>query len=345
MARSPFALAFVRCLRTAAVPTVATAILGWLASRWLRAPIEATAAAPGASSPWLHLPMFVAAIVAAMTAAVFWPAFAARRPGADWIERLQRGPLRGTGAVVAGALAVQFVLSLPLVLGVARLLGAPGRAVAHVALTPPAEAVLFAPGQSLEFATNAPFDAVELHLRPAAGPPTGALLPTRLRVFAGRERLAADTAGDDAEVAQTGQHFRLRFAQHRIETLRLEMTAGNVPLVFPPGSVTAVRSGTYSGAWNGVLAALLYLVPTFTALAVACLCGRRAGLPTVLAVIGVLIFVQTFGGAGPIDEVLPALLRGQWLPAGPLFWRSLPSLGAGSLAMIGAMLLVRTPRR
>jgi hypothetical protein len=51
------------------------------------------------------------------------------------------------------------------------------------------------------------------------------------------------------------------------------------------------------------------------------------------------------GGAGPADDALRGLLRGHWLPARSTFSQWLPSLAAGSLAMILTMVLRRRPRR
>jgi hypothetical protein len=90
---------------------------------------------------------------------------------------------------------------------------------------------------------------------------------------------------------------------------------------------------------------LVYVAPTFVALAAGCLCGTAAAIGTVLTVVITLLFVQTMGGAGPADDALRGLLRGHWLPARSTFSQWLPSLAAGSLAMILTMVLRRRPRR
>ena len=341
IARTPAGIAFVRCLRTAALPAVIAAAAGVAGSRWFAAPVSAVAASPGAETPWLQLPVIAAAAVCAFAAAWLWPLFAAGRPGADQVRRLQRGPLRGTGAVIAGALAAQLVLVLPLVLVGSRWFGAPAEAESRIALAPPADALLDGTGRPLEFAMGSPAAAVEVQLRPLAAPPRGALVPTRLEVLADGERLTADDGAPHAEVEQTGTLLRFRFAPRRITSLRIVQTAGNVPLVFPAGSVVVVGAERHSATWNAMLAAVLSVVPTFVALAIAALCGLRAALPTVAGVIGTLLFVQTLGGAGPADDALRAVMRGHWLPSTDVFLQSVPSLAAGSLAMIATMLLSR----
>ena len=338
--RTPLLLAFTRCLRVAGLPVLGTALLGFVMGRWLLAPIEGVDAAPGAGTPWLHLPLLTAAVACAMATASFWPMFAARRPGADWVARLQRGPLRGNGAAITGALLAQFCLSAPVVLVLPVLLGAPAEATAFVVFTSPPDALLVAPRQSLRFPAPAGLSAVEVQLRPLAAAPTGPLQPSRIEVLADGDPLPAN----DVAIDQTGQLIRLHFAARTITELHIVLVSGNVPLVFPNGSVTAVCTGSHSGAGNGLLVASAYLLPSFVALAIACLCGSAAALPTVLGVLGCLLFVQTLGGAGPADDALRALLRGHWLPSRIGFSQCLPSLAAGSVAMILAMVLQRKPR-
>jgi hypothetical protein len=338
-ARGPFALAFVRCLRVTALPVLAAAAAGALLRFLFGTPLAGLDAAPGAMTPWLHLPMLVAAFGCAAAAASFWPLFAARRPGRDQIERLQRGPLRGCGAALAGALLAQFVLTLPLTTGFARLLGAPATAVAHVPLDGPPLARLDAAQPRLTFPIG---EGVldEIRLRPLTAPPTGAWQPTRVRV-----RLDGEPATGEVVFEQAHQLVRVPAPPHAVHTLDLEFVAGTVPLWFLPGSVVAVQAGARPALWNGALAALAYLLPGFVALAIALLLGRMAALPTVLTTIGGLLFVQTIGGAGPADEAVRALLRGRWLLAGGTISSWLPSLATGSLAMIAAMLLRRRHRR
>jgi len=339
--RSPFALALGRCLRVATLPTLAAALVGAAMSRWFAAPIESVERSPAALSPWLQLPVFTAAALCAFAAAFFWPVFAARRPGADHVLRIQRGQLRGTGAVVAGAMVAQFVLTTPLVVALSHWLGAPSTARARVLVTPPADPLLDGVGERLVIRLPEPIVASAIDLRPLAAPPRGAMVPTTLEVFGDDERLAPANGEPAPAVDQTGRILRVAFPPRRIASLRITQTAGNVPVVFVDGSIAVVAAETRASTWNAVLAALLGLVPTFTALAVAAACGSRAALPTVACVIGGVLFVQTFAGAGAADDAMRAVLRGHWLPATGVFLQSVPSLAAGSLAMIVRMVLSR----
>lgn len=339
-ARSPAALTFVRCLRVAALPTLGITIAAMAGSRWFAPPVEAVEPSPAALSPWLQLPVFAAAALCAFTAAIFWPLFAARRDGADHVLRIQRGPLRGIGAVVLGALLAQLVLVLPLVVAASRWLGGPAEARARVVIAPPADPLLDGIGNRLTF-TFAPILASEIELRPLAAPPRGALSPTWLEVLADGERLPAANGALHVAIEQTGQILRLQFPPRRLASLQIVQTAGNVPVVLAEDSLAVVGAEPRSSLWNAVLAALLSLVPTFTALAVAAASGSRAALPTVSCVIGGLLFVQTFAGAGPVDDAMRAVMRGHWLPSTGAFLQSVPSLAAGSLAMIARMLLSR----
>jgi hypothetical protein len=333
--RRPLALTCRRCLAAATLPTLAAALAAVLLQQTLTTPLPGLAAAPGAMTPWLHLPLLVAAFACAARAAAFWPLFAARRPGADQVARLQRGPWRGCGAAVAGALLAQLVLTLPLTLLFARWLGAPATATAHVALSPPPAPLLDAGRSRLEFAVGGRVLG-ELQLRPFAAPPAGAWQATRVRV-----RLDGEPAPDELVFEQTLQLARLALPARAVDTLALEFVAGTVPLLFPRGTVVAVEAHARAGSWNGVAAALTWLLPSFVALAFGLVCGTAAGLPTVLTAIGGLLCVQTIGGAGPADDAVLALLRGHWLGTVDTFSTWIPSLAAGSLAMIGGMLLRR----
>ncbi|MBX3462024.1 MAG: hypothetical protein KF830_02550 [Planctomycetes bacterium] len=336
--RRPLALCCRACLAAAWLPTLAAAGLAVLLQAMLAVPLPGLADAPGARTPWLHLPLLVAAAACAARAAAFWPLVAARRQGADLVARLQRGPLRGCGAAVAGALLAQFVLTLPLATVFARWLGAPARAVVVVELPSPPRPLLAAGQPPLTFALGGR-RLREVHLRPLAGPPTGAFEPATVEVRCDGERIGTAT------LAESRQHVRIAAPPRPVQTLELTHAGGTVPLLFGPGSVTAVEAAERSAAWNGTTAAVVWLLPSFVALAVALLCGAHAALPTALTAAFGLLFVQTVGGAGPADAAVRALLRGHWVGATVPFSAWLPSLAAGSLAMIVAMLLRRRPGR
>ncbi len=290
-------------------------------------------------SPWLELPFAVAAAVVAGSTILLWPTFSQRRPGADWVERVQRGPLRGCGAALIGALVAQLALTLPLTTWLARGLGAPDAALAHVLLTPPAAAVLStdAPQLTIPCPTDRPLR--ELQLRPVAALPAAPLEPSRLQVRVDGTALPAELAFD-----QSGQLGRVAFEPRRVENIEIVLLAGNVPLFFADDSVTAVEHAERSGTANGCICAVVWLLPTFVAAAFGCLCGAVASTPTVLTVTFGLLFLLTVAGIGPGHPALLALLRGHWLPSAGIFTASASSLVAGSAAMIGAMLLRRRTR-
>ena len=338
--RGPFGLTFQRCLTQATVPTLAAALLSLLLARVLYPQQEELGDAPGAMTPWLTLPLFVAALTCACSAAIFWPTFADRRPGADWLQRLQRGRLHGCGAVALAVLCVQGLLSLPLVTLLAPGLGAPTTARAQLELEPPFAPMLDQQQRRLRF--QAPGIAcTELLLRPLASLPAGPMRRSKLAVFA--DGMPLTTA--EVAFAQTGQLVRVAFAATTFQRLDLELLEGTVPLFFPRGAVTVVAAAPRSGLWNGLCMTLLALVPTFVALAVGCLCGAKAAIPTVLTVIVSLLFLQTIGGLGPMSDALLLVMRGHWLPTASVFPACIPSLVVGSLAMILAMLLRSRLRR
>lgn len=339
--RSAAALALRRCLQNAWLPAVAGASGAFVGASLFAPQLGAGATAAGAMSAWLHLPLFVLAIACACTAVVLWPAFADRRPGADWLWRLQRGPLRGCGGALAGALLAQLLLTVPITTGLASALGAPATASAWYELRGPAQPLLNRQQRALVFEGPRGTLVRELHLRPLAALPGGDFQPSRLVVRADGELLT------DREIVfrQTGEFVLVPFAPRAIQRLELELVEGTVPLFFPAGSATLVGAAAIDTWWNGLLLALLGVVPTFVALAMACLCGAAAALPTVLVVVISLLFVQTIGGAGPMDVAVRHLLRGHWLPATGAFRACLPSLAVGAAAMIGAMLLRLRPRR
>jgi hypothetical protein len=289
--------------------------------------------APGAASPWLLLPLLVAATACTFAAALFWPTFALRRPGRAWVDRAQRGPLRGAGAAIAGALLAQCVLTVPLAIVLAPVLGAPAAAQLHVDLPPPAVPVIDAQHARLQFVVPTHEAIGELQLRPQVGLPSGAWIGTTLDVLVDGERLPAGTV----PIADDRQLARVTFASRVVRELTLVHTGGTVPLVFTPGTASVVGSDAHATAANAAWLALLALAPSFVALALGVFCGRAAGTPTVVAVVLAALLVQLVAGVGPFGNALLALFRGQWLGAEVVFQRCAPSLAVGCVAMILAM--------
>lgn len=340
--RGPFALTLRRCLQAAALPTLATATLGPLLQHWVL-PAPGRLDVGAAASPWLLLPTLVAAAVCALVAAAFWPLFARHRPGADLVRRLQRGRLQGATAVIAGALLAQGLLTAPVLLALPPLLGASARATASVTARATGGPLLAGeePTAKVVFTLPHPGPWRAITLRPLAGLPASALVPTQLQLRA-EDRSLGD---HHIVVDETGQMFRASFAPQRFATFEVRRTGGNVPLFFPPDGVTAQAADDHPGWWNGLLATLATLVPTLLALAIGCLCGRVAALPTVLTVIGAILFVMTVGEVGPSAAALRALLRGEWLAGTGVFATSLPTLAIGCAAMMVASLVQPWRRR
>ncbi|MBL8756677.1 MAG: hypothetical protein JNK15_25500 [Planctomycetes bacterium] len=308
----------------------AASVLWW----WSAPPALGTESAPAALSPLLALPLLVATAFVVATVLWFWPTFARRRPGQSLVERLQRGPLGGCGRALLGALLAQAVLTLPLLLALPALFGAPPFARAVVPLVADGAFELHEGQPRVGFALpDLPLQ--ELAVAPVALLPRGAFAPTQFDVFVDGRHVAATTEG----VADTRHALRLPLPECRGARLELVWRTGTIPLLFPNDTAKVATPAVHARAWNGALAALLLLAPTFVALALATLAGRGAALPTTLGVAGCAWFVQTVGGLGPFAPTVLAVLRGHWLGSGSLFPSIAASLAVGSLAMIAAMLL------
>lgn len=339
-ARGPFVMTLVRCLRSGALAAITAAVAAYALTHWLAPALDAGASAPAAAVPWLELALLAVAATTAVTAIMFWPTFAARTPGADVVVRLQRGPLRGSGAAIAAALTAQLLLSLPLTTLLARALGAPPTARAYVAATAVGQPLLESRTPRLPFTVPGAVTASGVELRPLAGLPAGALQPSRVVLVL--DGVAVDSA--PATFEQTNQLARFAFAPTLVTAVELRLEGGNVPLLFPPGAVTLIESAARSTLANGCIAALLAAGAAFVSLAFACLAGVGAARPTVITVVAVLLFLTTVGRVGPGTTVLLPLLRGQWIPGSGVFTATLSSLAAGSAAMILTMLLRRRTR-
>jgi len=337
--RGTFALAVRRCLAVATLPTLLAAVAAVVLHAALQPAFGPTAAALAA--PWLLAPLAVAAGASALAAVLFWPGFATRRPGQDWIDARQRGRSGGVAPVLAGALLAQAILVLPLTLALGPLLGAPAEALPHVALTAAGGEVLTpsSPRLRLPVATAAPLQG--LWLRPLVGMPVGDWVGSSLVV-----RLDGDAAAPPTmPIADARRVVYVPLPGRPARELTIEHVAGTVPLAFPPGAATAVVAAPHGTSGNLAQLAGLALVASFTALSVAALCGLGAGLPTVLAVAATTLFLQFAGGIGPLADAALTVLRGQWLDPGTVFVACAPSLGLGAVAMIVVMLLRPRIRR
>lgn len=341
VARHPTMLTLQRCLRTATLPVLGTATAAFALAVWNQPMVVSEAAASGARAPWLSLPIFVGTFACAVATALFWPPLSARRPGADWLLRLQRGPLQGCGAVLGGAMLACLLFCSVICTVFAAALGAPAAARTHSLASSPKDPLLSTKRTHLQFTLAEPLLCDELRLRPLASLPEGPLRTSRVQATVDGSPLANATASFD----QTGQLVRIPFAARTITSLELVLEDGTVPLFFPTGSVELVGANERSGLANGLFLALVAVVPLFLALALACLVGAVAALPTVLVTTLGVLFVMTAGGQGPLANAIQLHLHGHWLGTTDVFRQCVPSLLLGSTAMIGAMMLRRRTRR
>ena len=306
--RGPFGVTLRRCLRSAGPLTAAAAALA-VFGEWVGAlPQVAEERAAASSTPWLTLPLFVAAVASCVVAAQTWPTFSLRRQGADAVRRVARGPLGGRGHVVLGAAAAQLLLTVPLLLTLPAWFGVDRDAYIHSAAEPPEAPILDRPGAQVVFAATAPIRARAVWLRPRASLPTGPA-PTRLRLTTKDRELASTPI----EFVESMELIRVPIDAQVIEAVEITQTSGDVPLLFGPGSVVFVGADALPRWQNSLALSLLLCAPSLLTLAVGALLGLTAGWPTVAAGIGALQFVQWIGGAGPVDEALLAFARGQWL--------------------------------
>jgi hypothetical protein len=334
-ARAAWSLVLRRCLQVAALPTAAAAVLALVMHH--TAPVATGDALAGAAAaPWLSLPLVTAMLTTGLAAAVFWPGFSRGRPGAEWLRHRQPGRLGGNGGAILGALLAQWLLSLPIALLLAPALAAPAIAHAHLELTPSGPAQVDQGTAPLVFRIPGGTTFLSLQLRPQAGLPRGPLVATELAVAFGGEPLPTRAQFSESRQLAT---VPLPAGQPTTEALTLTRIGGTVPLYFGPGSAVLVASAPQPGWWNALLLTLVALAPAFVALALACLVGAVASLPTVLAVLASIGFLLTIGDVGPFGPAGRALLRGQWLPAGEVFPACWPLVAVGSLAMVAVMVL------
>jgi|GEM_PF-6506384 len=306
--RGPFGVTMRQCLREASLPavlaTVAAALCHWLDDPTLAEDTNSAAAA----TPWLTLPLFVAAVGCCYVAARTWPTFSRRRGGADTVRRVVRGPLGGRGAVALGATAAQLVICLPIALALSAWVGVPPIAKRHHRAACDGSKILDRAGASLRFDLSSPVHADAIQLRPRASLPMG---PRSTRVEVTSEGSPLTT--EPVEVEASLELIRLKIAARELTELTLTQVDGDIPLIFQPGSVVIVGTDESPRWGNAALLALFSCGTSILALTLGALLGLGAGWPTVASSIGVAQFIQWISGVGPIDEAILALARGQWL--------------------------------
>ncbi len=305
--RGPAGLTFRVCLRTSGAPTAIALLIALVASA-LAEPDMLDGSPAAASTPWLTLPLLAVAVACCLGAAHLWPTFALRQPGADTMRRLERSPLGGRGAVIAGALGAQLALSMPLALALSLWFGAPSHARRHFEVTGPEHAILEGKGTSVTFElqNDATIDAI--WMRPRASLPTGEGA-TEVAITSAGKRLASTPIA----FSESGSLVRVAIQAQSLSQFTLTQTAGSVPLYFAPNTVTAIGA-TDLPTWANSL--LLALVATWTSaitLAIAALVGIGTGWATLATAICCAQFLQWIGNMGPIADALLRVMRGQWL--------------------------------
>ena len=314
---------FRRCLRhiARASPLLLVCVLG------------AAFSDPAVAGTWIHVACFALAAVACASAFDSWPPFARDRAGA--LARLPAGPLGGCGAAALAALAA-LALGLAALGAVvalaAAVVPAPRAHVQPVATDPP---VLLMPGRTATFRWTDPVACHELQLRPIAIlPPDASPQPVTLAVQAGGLEPALVTVAGTSELSRIPLHGAV------VDEVRLEHREGNLPLVFPAGSLAAVASATQPRTANGALAALALLpaaaIAIGTAMALGSLLAPAVGLALTLSV----LLVLTLGDLTPAADAVVAMLRGRWLPAEPI-WPGLAQATCVACALTLPAVLLR----
>jgi hypothetical protein len=314
---STFGLCFSVCLRAALPIAALGAALCW-----------GTELSTGQLSYALHLSAFSVALAASQKVIDFWPLFARDAAGADFVRRQQKGPFHGSLAAGAGSLAAAAACLLLLALATAALLP---EQRAHRRLQPQSQPLLDGAVTSADFALGAA--ASELRLRPVVLLPPAAPEAARIEVLAD----GAPLLPEPFAVLGDRQLMRIPLDGRRLDVVTVRRTAGNLPLLFPEGSVTAPSATTMPRAAAAAMALLLWLLPQALALAVAWLLAPLLGRPVALVAAAAAMLVQTLGANGPASAGVTALLRGQWLPTEPVLARSTPSLLVGIAVLLLAM--------
>ena len=305
--RGPAGLTFRQCLRTAAAPAGIAVLVALVANAFdEQTVVDGSPAA--ASTPWLTLPLLAVAVACCLAAAHTWPTFAMRQPGADTVRRLERSPLGGRGAVIAGALLAQLALSMPLALGLSAWFDAPSQARRHYEVTSPEHPLLEGKGAHITFEVPGSPTVDAIWFRPRASLPTGDGA-TEVTITSGNERLATTPVS----FMESGALMRVAIKPQVLTRFTITQTAGSVPLYFGPQTIEAVGAQDLPTWANSLLLALVATWTSLLTLAVAALIGLGTGWATLATAISCMQFVQWIGDTGPIGDALLAVMRGQWL--------------------------------
>ena len=144
-------------------------------------------------------------------------------------------------------------------------------------------------------------------------------------------------------IAGTNELARIPLHGAALDELRIEHREGNLPLVFPEGSLAAVSSHTQPRAANGALAALAQLPAAAIAIGSAMALGSVLAPAVGLALTLSLLLVLTLGDVTPASDAVVAMLRGRWLPAENV-WAGLAQALLVALALAVPAALLRRRR-
>jgi hypothetical protein len=337
--RGPFWLTTRRCLRVGAWPVALAAALAVLLHHAVP-PVLGDRTAPAAASPWLVLPLLVAAASTTLTAIVTWPLFARDEPGNDVLARIQRGACGGCAAALAGALVAQGLLTLPTALLVPFALGAPATArLVHV-LETSGTTVLARGHDAVDFTLPSAARVERIELRPRAGLPEGTFAPAAIGV-----ELDGDALPPTVAFEQTNERRAIDFPPREVRQVRIVRRGGTVPLWFPAGSAVGIGADRVPTWRNACWLTTIALAPSLAALALAALLGRVAGRPTLLLAAGATLFLCWIGDAGPAAPAATRVLAGEALADAGLFPATAPLLALGLAALsVAAMTRARSRR-
>ena len=328
-----------RCLQVSAIPMLGTIGLATTAGMLLGPGKEVTTQPDLAKvvlAPYLHLPCFVAVASCACAAAATWPPMTRGRDGTELARRMSGPPLFGCGSAVLGASLAMAAWLLPITLCLWLLAPQP-----HVHVRPAATngTLLTAQTPELQF-ESPPMQARELRLRPLAVLLPGASTePMTVAVT-----LDGETLTQTVEFVQTQQLMRIALADHEASRMTLRRKAGELPLLFSPGSIELVQSHPRSTLANAAITTATWWLAGMVTLALVLLLGWQLSLPVVLTLIVTSLVVQSIGQLGPATHAMAQTLRGRWLLSVDLLWRCAPSMAVIAVAWTLARLARRAQR-
>jgi hypothetical protein len=279
-------------------------------------------------APWLHAPALLWCAAFVRIALDAWPTFGRDRPGAGWIERVPREPLRAAAAcllLLPAAAAGLALVALPFA-AAAALRGHPlPAAYPHRPLAVAGDARLDLMHRDL--AVQLPPGATRLRLQPDALLATGGIwAPAQLRVTLDERPLHDGWLAIDAHRSVV----ELELPAGAAGRLRIERQATpGILVAFPAGSIEAVAGDApRAGALHAMLACGHWLLPLLLALGSALLLRRVVLLPLLHGMLVLLLLALALAPEPlPMAPALRAVADGRWPGVAPL----IRSIGCGLL--------------